>query len=486
MIRTAACIAGLVCCLLPLIGCSRSASPLAEAQADGGNLARTPPTTQPALAAGPMLGHVGEDVAHFWARAEGPARLSVLIAPSPDLKGGRVTAPLPLGEETGFMGSVSVGQLQPGTRYWYAPILDGVPAASPPFPSFMTAPQPGAEPIVTRIAFVSCLGGNAAAPAAAWGDMAERVKIDLLLMLGDNHYADSTEPARQRAFYAEQRRVAAFRQISARTPTYGIWDDHDYGPNNSDGTARGKERSLRTFKEHWANPSYGQPDDPGIYFKFTRGGIDFFMLDVRYHRTPNKAPDDGTKTMLGAKQLAWLTSELKASRAAVKVLAAGSEWQSHSQADCWISFDRERQEIFDFIRENGIKGVILLSGDRHFTGAYQVRNELIEVTSGPLGSKNYPSKNLPEMFFNEGEGKLYCVLEVKTPATSAGASTAPATTPRITLEVYRAGEGLIYKRPFTWDEVNGRTEIPKLPPTTAPATPRATGLPDPVGAERRS
>ena len=185
------------------------------------------------------------------------------------------------------------------------------------------------------------------------------------------------------------------------------------------------------------------------------------MLDVRYHRSPNAAPDDGTKTMLGERQLAWLKRGLLASKAAVKLLASGSEWQSNGHADSWTSFARERKEVFDFIAANRVEGVVLLSGDRHFSAGYQVRDQLVEVTSGPMGSINYPSPNLPEMFFNFGEGKMYCVFEVDT---GGGDGRAPA----LTVEVFRAGEGSVYKRALTWDEVNGRAKIPRLPPTPRP------------------
>ena len=63
------------------------------------------------------------------------------------------------------------------------------------------------------------------------------------------------------------------------------------------------------------------------------------------------------------------------------------------------------------------------------------------------------------MFFNFGEGKMYCVFEVDTGGKNE--------TPALTVEVFRAGEGLVYKRPLTWDEVNGRAKIPRLPPPPA-------------------
>jgi alkaline phosphatase D len=114
---------------------------------------------------------------------------------------------------------------------------------------------------------------------------------------------------------------------------------------------------------------------------------------------------------------------------------------------------RERDDLFKFIEDNQITGVLLLSGDRHFTAAYQAAGKFIEVTSGPLGSKTGDPRPTPEMFWNGGKtGKFYCIYDVDT----AGA------TPQITLEIYRASEGLVLRREFTWDEVLGKTKIKPL------------------------
>ncbi|MCW5555703.1 MAG: alkaline phosphatase D family protein [Verrucomicrobiae bacterium] len=415
------------------------------------------PTAQ--LDLGPMLGHVGPTEARIWVKAAprlGGAKaarrsVAVCVSEHPDLSRGRTLRTQTLhGPE--YLGQFHITGLKPATRYYYWVHVDGESGMASPAPSFVTAPAEGSRGRL-RLAFISCVGRNAFDPAAAWGDLAARTPIDLLLFLGDNHYADTTEPAGQRAAYYVQRRLAGFRDLSRRVPCYGIWDDHDYGPNNSDGTAAGKERSLETFKEFWANPGYGQRDDPGVYFKFTRGDVDFFMLDVRYHRSPNAAPDDGNKTMLGAAQLAWLKRELLASKATVKFLASGSEWQSNGSEDSWSRFNRERMELFDFIQERGIPGVVLLSGDRHFTAAYQILGRLIEVTSGPFGSSNSTrAQPTPEAIYFVNTGKLYCVFEVDTTGVE----------PRLTLEVYRAAEGLIHKREFAWNEVLGVTKIPPL------------------------
>ena len=311
-----------------------------------------------------------------------------------------------------------------------------------------------------RFAFVSCVGNNGFDSAGTWGDLATRTNFDLLLMLGDNHYGNVTDPKKHLELFSVQRHLSGYADISRRLPQYAIWDNHDYSPEPCDKTAKDKARTLQAFKMFWPNPDYGEQDNPGVYFKFTRGGIDFFMTDGRYDRDPNDAPEDGKKSLLGSKQLAWLKRELLASKAPVKVIASGGEFQTHGQKNSWTSFLRERDDLLQFIEDNKITGVLLLSGDRHFTAAYQVKGKFIEVSSGPTGSKNSESKPTPEMFYYSGKGKYYCLYDIDTSTEQ----------PRVTLEVYRTGDGLVERRPFTWDEVLGVTKIKPLPATAAKAT----------------
>jgi alkaline phosphatase D len=411
------------------------------------------------LELGPMVGHTSPDETRIWAKASQAAQLGVSIGTAPDLSDARFVKGPGVGADSDFMGHVRIDGLKPATKYFYAVALDGAAAMARPYPSFVTAPEAG-KAGKTRIAFSSCTGRYGYLTAAIWAEMSARTRFDLLLMLGDNHYADSTAPEPQRRAYYDHRQTLGYAEITRRVPTYAIWDDHDFGPNDSGASAEGKEISLRTFQQFWANPSYGQNDDPGIYYKFSRGDIDFFMLDSRYHRSANRMVDEGTKTMLGARQLAWLKREVLASRAKVKFIACGSEWEKNGHADSWTSFPRERDEIFGFLRENDVQGVILLSGDRHFTGAYQIDGRLIEVTSGPLGSRTTNGINKPDMFLNLVEGTMCSVFDVDTTGDQ----------PQVTLEVYRGGGGRIHERKFTWDEVNGRTQIPTLPlPPPKPA-----------------
>jgi alkaline phosphatase D len=125
--------------------------------------------------------------------------------------------------------------------------------------------------------------------------------------------------------------------------------------------------ALEIFKQYWANPAYGLPDTPGVFYSYSYGAVDFFFLDDRYHRDPNEDPGSPDKTMLGRAQFDWLRERLGASTAVFKVLVAGGGWTvaKGERGDSWAGFLHERNRLFDFIRDAGITGVVLVSGDSH-------------------------------------------------------------------------------------------------------------------------
>jgi alkaline phosphatase D len=101
----------------------------------------------------------------------------------------------------------------------------------------------------------------------------------------------------------------------------------------------------------------------------------------------------------------------------------------------------------------GIDGVVLLSGDRHFTAGYQIQDRHLEFTSGPLGSGNATLMENPERFTGADEGKLWAVLEFDTAASP----------PQFNYEIWQAGGGLLERRELSYDEVSGRQRIPQSP-----------------------
>lgn len=318
----------------------------------------------PRLMQGPMVGASGPDHISIWGRASGPYPLQVQYSRDRDFREIETTAPVATSAATDHAATIRVAGLAPATTYYYRVLVDGVIDRYRPMP-FATRTAP-AGPTAFRAAFGSC--------ARIVRDPVQRIfdgvmsrSPDLFLWLGDNVYADSESPDAIAEEYRRQRSVASLQPLIRSVPQLAIWDDHDFGYNNSDGTSPYKADSLAAFRNYWANPAYGLPGTPGVFFTHSYGGIDFFCLDGRYHRTPNTADDSARKTLLGDGQRRWLEAALLASRAPFKILACGSGWSmaDGTKGDTWAAFRTQRDALFDFIRDRRISGVVCLSGDSH-------------------------------------------------------------------------------------------------------------------------
>ncbi|NZA26893.1 alkaline phosphatase D family protein [Luteimonas sp. SJ-92] len=314
---------------------------------------------------GPMVGAPGPEHFTVWVRASGAFEVALEYATDRDFRavvqGPRAMAGA---AEDGCVVLRAEG-LRPDTPYWYRLKYDGVADRFQPLPHrTRTAPAGAAD---FRVAFGSCCRIQYDADQRIWNTV-RALEPDMFLWLGDNIYADSDQPAAIADLYARGRTVERLEPLLRSIPQLATWDDHDFGYNDSDGLSPYKAESLRIFRRFWANPAYGEPDNPGVYFRQHYGGVDFFVLDGRYHRDPTDRPDNAGKTMLGARQKAWLKRELKASRTPFKVLAIGGGWSSAENekgGDSWAVFMTERNELFDFIRDEGIGGVVCVSGDSH-------------------------------------------------------------------------------------------------------------------------
>ena len=113
------------------------------------------------------------------------------------------------------------------------------------------------------------------------------------------------------------------------TPLVYMWDDHDFALNNHDRTNPIKFEALEVFKDYWANPSYGLPEVPGVFFRYSYGAVDFFFVDDRFYRDPNSDPDTPEKTMLGKA----LATETQRNFIAIKGPELLSKWVGETEAN---------------------------------------------------------------------------------------------------------------------------------------------------------
>lgn len=317
----------------------------------------------PRLLDGPMVGATTPDSITIWSRASGAFEVAVEYATRRDFADARTTAAVAARQDNDLCTSIRIDGLQADTPYYYRIKADGIADRNQPLP-FRTRTAPVmARPI--RIAFGSCARVQLYPEQPVFEAIAA-MEPDLFLWLGDNIYADSDSETAFSAMYSRQRNVASLLPFFRSVPQLAIWDDHDFGYNDSDRHNPVKAMTLSLFNRWWANPMAGAADTPGIFFRHGFGPVDIFMLDGRYHRDPPKAPDGPGKTMLGAGQKAWLKRELKASKATFKILASGTGWSMAERGgDSWACYIHERNEILDFIRDNRIGGCFGISGDVH-------------------------------------------------------------------------------------------------------------------------
>ena len=323
---------------------------------------------EPRLLQGPMLGAVTPTSIRIWVRVGAEFDVSVSVSESPRFDNARFTPPVAARAEDDLTVTILVSDLRPATRYYYRVLVNGERGKyTPDVPvhSFLTAPDTKTAAVFS-VATGSCARFPEDPDQMIWRSVAA-ADPDFFIWLGDNIYADSGQLSAINGDYQRQRDVITYQPVARSIPQIAIWDDHDSGHNNGAGDNPFKESAFKAFRNYWANPAYGLDETPGVFFEYSYGGADFFLLDGRYYRDPNETPDGPGKTMLGAAQKAWLKDKLRASKAPFKIIASGGGWTVNKGpgGDSWASFLSERNELFDFIRDNRINGVVLLSGDTH-------------------------------------------------------------------------------------------------------------------------
>ncbi|NJK90928.1 MAG: alkaline phosphatase family protein [Blastochloris sp.] len=290
-------------------------------------------------------------------------------------------APHPLG---GQIYRFTLQLLRPGTRYNYEITLDGKKLNFPQPLQFQTLADWQFRATAPDFSFItgSCNYLNDQPydrPGKPYGqgdhilDHMARSGADFMLWLGDSLYLRPADySSASGIWYRYQREFSApeFQALRSAMHHYAIWDDHEYGPNDSDKTYRLKETALQVFQSYWANPSYGEPDNPGVYTSFTWSDCAFFLLDNRYHRDANDL-DPKThpnKTQFGPRQIDWLKqSLLNHKNARFKFIVMGGQFLHDHKFESFSKFPAERQHILDFLKTHQINGVVFISGDRHFT-----------------------------------------------------------------------------------------------------------------------
>jgi alkaline phosphatase D len=381
------------------------------------------------LQAGPMVGSVSMRSAIVWVQANEPT-LAWLEYRSPNGELHKTTK-TPLTAAHHFTGHLAVTGLEPGQHYEYRVLFDNKPVASKLSFNTQALWQWRTDPPAFTALTGSCLYINEAQydrPGTLYGGHYEILKSmaaakpDLTIWLGDNLYfreADYGSPLDMPLRYQRDRALPELQKLLQTGQHYAIWDDHDYGSNDSDKSFIFKNESLALFKDYWANPSYGTPETPGVFTKVSYNDVDFFLLDDRYHRDHQNMPDTAEKAMFGKAQMDWLKNALLSSTASFKIIAAGGQMiNDENKYEGWQSYTAERKDFLDWLSVTHVNGVMFLSGDRHQSELMRMPRAsdypLYELTCSPFtaGTHNVDSeRNNPVLVADTMVGERnFCTL----------------------------------------------------------------------------
>lgn len=367
------------------------------------------------LKSGPMLGYNTMREVLVWVELEKPGKAELAYWNNGDTVKIKATAI----EESSNTIKFITELLEPGTTYNYQIIVPRENYSSTTY-QFTTQSnwQHRTDPPSFKIALGSCAYLNEAQfdrPGEPYGrnygifNQIVKQEPELMLWLGDNFYLrDADMYAKAATFYrySTDRATKELQPLLAAAHHYAIWDDHDFGPNDADGSYIGKENSLAAFKSYWGNPFFGINGQPGITSAFEYNDVDFFLLDNRYNRNANHRAT-GEKAMLGKPQIEWLIDALKYSSAPFKLVAVGGQVLNTAAVyENYATFPEEREFLLKRIEEEAIKGVVFVTGDRHKTElSYLQMNDstaVYDLTVSPLTAKFYNTIDEPNSLRVDG------------------------------------------------------------------------------------
>lgn len=321
----------------------------------------SPVAAQAGAIAWAWSGAVTEDSATVVARLQ-PGTTQIRLVVTPDRAGAdSYTFPA-----TGFakpdahdMARLRATGLQAATRYRYRVETPGGARLDGLFRTWADGP------FSFRLAFASCATTGSTSRVF---DAIRELVPDLFVHMGDFHYlnigrndADAFRRAYDRVL-ASPRQSALYRS----TPIAYIFDDHDFGADDADGTSASRPAATAVYRERV--PHYPLTGEGTLQQAFSIGRVRVIVTDTRTARAPvgSRPP----RTMLGEAQVEWLEDELTKARDAPLVVWVNTvPWITkarESTTEGWAPYAEERTRLADHIDSLGLTArLIMLSGDGH-------------------------------------------------------------------------------------------------------------------------
>jgi alkaline phosphatase D len=377
------------------------------------------------IQSGPMLGYSEMREVMVWIQLKSTSKVRLVYWPKSNAGIKLYTeAQIALQSES-YVVKFIADDVEPGTLYSYVIEVDGKELKTEFVQEFQSQSlwQWRTDPPAFSFVAGSCFYVNEEQydrPGKPYGggfeifNAIQNKKPGFMVWLGDNIYLREVDWMTSSGFekrYTHTRSLPELQPLLANVHHYAIWDDHDFGPNNSDRGFKNKGMAKSYFDRFWANPPFSAEVGGGITNQFQWADCDFFLLDDRFNKTPNERKSD-QREVLGKTQLEWVKDALASSFAPFKFVCVGSMFLSSSEEkeNFILAAPDERQDLIQFIQDNEIKGVIFLTGDRHFTELSLIQAAgkvpIYDLTTSPLTSGSASSQYDNEKNAHRVEGTV--------------------------------------------------------------------------------
>jgi alkaline phosphatase D len=358
------------------------------------------------------------DAVVLWTRVTTKAKVAKVrweLAKSPSFETIVAKGSVETGADRDFTVKIDATGLDPHTTYYYRFACE---EETSPIGRTRTAPRGSVARL--RFAMLSC-ASLAHGYFHVYRHVSRRLDLDAVLHLGDYIYEYGSEeygavrryePEHEllslndyRARHAQYKRDPDLQAAHQQHPFVCIWDDHevaddawkDGAENHSEGaegTWTERKRAAQRAYSEWM-PIRDQADEGRIYRQLRYGDLaDIVLLDTRLwgrDRQATNAMDamtiqDPKRTILGADQEAWLDERLRSSGAAWKLVAQQLMFGQLPQflnVDAWDGYPGCRERVLDMIERNGIRDVVILTGDIHTSWAMDIARDPTSPTYDP-------------------------------------------------------------------------------------------------------